>query len=88
MRFLKIISAGLLILSMSGGNSINTSASTVLGDLNGDGILSAIDSTVMARFLMGNVQTTNLAQYDINGNGIISNADLNKLYQMIMSNDF
>lgn len=60
------------------------SATTTLPDPNGDGIIDVSDAVLVARYLGGQIATSNQsANYDINGNGIISQLDVQIIFLYI-----
>lgn len=53
------------------------SATTTLPDPNGDGTIDVSDAVLVARYLDGQIATSNQSvNYDINENGIISQLDV------------
>ena len=57
--------------------------SGVLGDINNDGVLNAIDLVVLQKYLKGDAWKINEAEADINGDGTISNFDVFALLNLI-----
>ena len=57
--------------------------SGVLGDINNDGELNAIDLVVLQKYLKGDAWEINETEADINGDGTISNFDIFALLNLI-----
>lgn len=59
--------------------------STVAGDVNGDGVVTAADITALYDYLLNN-ETTNLVNGDQNGDGNITAADITAVYDVLLGN--
>ncbi len=57
----------------------------VYGDVNGDGIVSTVDVTIIYNYLL-NSDTTYLSTSDVNGDGIISSVDITIIYNILLGN--
>lgn len=58
-------------------NNLSVEPTPLVGDVNGDGMLSSADAVLLARYLLGSVTLTDeqLAAADINSDGVITTAD-------------
>jgi hypothetical protein len=56
----------------------------IAGDVNGDGVVTAADVTVLYDFLL-NETTTNLINGDQTGDGIITAADITAVYNILLN---
>lgn len=70
----------------SGGGSSGGSSggeTSIIGDVNGDGVVDQADLVALARFMAGIDDLEDTARADINGDGIYSAADLTALARML-----
>lgn len=64
-------------------NSEPSAGTGILGDINNDGELNAVDLVILQKYLKGNVFEINETASDINGDGTISMFDVYALLNMI-----
>ena len=55
------------------------------GDVNYDGIVSAVDVTIIYDYLL-NGDETYKSSCDVNGDGIISSVDITEIYNILLGN--
>ncbi|MBR7055090.1 MAG: dockerin type I repeat-containing protein [Prevotella sp.] len=68
------------------GASYNPSSATLLGDVNGDGIISVSDVTMLVSYCLGDVDSNFIANNaDINGDSFISVSDVTALVDLILN---
>lgn len=72
-------------VSSGGGSSGGSSGgeTSIIGDVNGDGVVDQADLVALARFMAGIDDLEDTARADINGDGIYSAADLTALARML-----
>ncbi len=66
-------------------NSASDDETTLLGDVNGDGIVDAADVTMLVSMVLGN-ETPNLDRGDMNSDGVLDAADVTQLVTKILGN--
>ena len=59
---------------------------TVVGDVNGDGTVTAADVTAIYDYLLNNDQTFGLA-YDVSGDGFVTSTDVTLIYNILLGNE-
>jgi hypothetical protein len=59
-------------------------SSAIIGDVNGDGIVTAADVTAIYDFLLNN-DTSNLVNGDVNGDGNITAGDVTEIYNILLN---
>ena len=64
---------------------VGATFATVIGDVNGDGEVTAADITAIYNFLL-NDDETYLATSDVNGDGNITAADITIIYNILLEN--
>jgi hypothetical protein len=73
----------------SGPNSptlINVSVNDfIAGDVNGDGLVTSTDVTVLYNYFLNN-DSTNLVNPDANNDGVITSSDVTRIYSIILGN--
>ena len=62
-----------------------TSSTAVIGDVNGDGFVTAADVTAIYDYMLNNV-TTYVYTSDVNGDGNITAADVTAVYDVLLGN--
>lgn len=72
-------------VSSGGGSSGGSSGgeTSIIGDVNGDGVVDQADLVALARFMAGIDDLEDTTRADINGDGIYSAADLTALARML-----
>ncbi len=69
----------IVAISVSVSTSFSVSASSVLGDINGDGMITLSDSVSLGKFLIGELSLSDPSVADTDANGIIDITDQNIL---------
>lgn len=82
-KFLASASAAVMMLTAVSSAGITASASNFRGDLNDDNVVSAIDVTLMRRYLWGEYYNINRGNADMNGDGTINISDLVLLNDLV-----
>ena len=64
-------------------------ASTVLGDLNGDGVIDGSDVSAMLEIVLegGDISPEQLAAGDFDGSGTIDGSDVSALLEIVLSGE-
>lgn len=70
--------------TMPAKNIAITSAYTLVGDTNNDGVLSATDALLVARMVVGNMPMSSAG--DINGDGVLTSADVVFMKRYLVGN--
>ena len=69
----------------SGNVATRATISGMLGDVNGDGIVSSVDVTALYNYLL-NGDETYLATSDVDGDGEITTVDITVIYNILLGN--
>ncbi len=78
----KTIAVALLLL----GAALGHKASAITGDVNGDGIVSSVDVTILYNYLL-NGDTSDIVNGDQDGDGIITSVDITIIYNVLLGVD-
>ena len=62
---------------------VSATFSTVIGDVNGDGDVTAADITALYNFILNN-DDTYITTSDVNGDGNITSADVTIIYNIML----
>lgn len=84
-----LIYAFLMVMSPFNSMAINTSdfvidEGTLIGDVNGDNLVSSVDVTVLYNYLLNN-NSNGIVNGDQDGDGIITSADIMIVYNILLN---
>lgn len=66
-------------------DDINNSAASVMGDINGDGVLNVVDCALLQKYIQGKQDIIDMEQADFNGDDQISMLDVHAMLNIIKS---